>query len=92
MIRWIYERLGTCAYEELEPDGFAIVDVRHLVDKCGNSYQLIAESIQQGIAAWKAGQTVVVACDFGISWSNAIAAGILTSAANLSFDEALSAA
>jgi UDP-glucuronate decarboxylase len=87
MIRWITERLGTCAYDE-RPDGdHHIVDVRHLVDKGGNSSAAIRESVEAGAAALKSGRTVVVACDFGVSRSNSIAAGILGVNEGRGFDD-----
>jgi nucleoside-diphosphate-sugar epimerase len=87
MIRWITDRLGTCAYDQ-RPDGdYQLIDVRHLVDKGGNSSAAIAQCIEAGIAALNSGRTVVVACDFGVSRSNSIAAGILSVGERCSFDE-----
>lgn len=87
MIRWITERLGTCAYDRRPEGNYHLVDVRHLVDKGGNSSAAIAECIEAGVAALKSGATVVVACDFGISRSNSIAAGILSVSEERGFDE-----
>ncbi|MBL1269220.1 MAG: NAD-dependent epimerase/dehydratase family protein [Halomonas sp.] len=79
MIRWINEQLGTAAFTdpEIGPD-LTVLDVRDLVDKHGNSVNAIREKIKQGVVLLREGQRVVVCCDYGISRSNAIAAGILS--------------
>jgi nucleoside-diphosphate-sugar epimerase len=89
MIRWIRERLGTGPYEEIGGQVWSIVDARHLVDKGGNPTGPILSLIQAGVRAFQRGETVVVACDFGISRSNAIAAGILSLAERKPYDAAL---
>jgi UDP-glucuronate decarboxylase len=79
MIRWINERLGTAPFSDHEiSEEMAVLDVRDLVDKYGNSQIATREKIEQGVALLKNGQTLVVCCDYGISRSNAIAAGILS--------------
>jgi len=78
LIRWITNRLGTAPYDEVGRDGHFVLDVRHLVDKRGNPGEEVRAAIQAGAAAIRRGQTVVVACDYGISRSNAIAAGVLS--------------
>lgn len=90
MTRWISERLGTCAFNELRANDVAIVDVRHLIDRRGNPKEAVVECIEQGVRAWEAGRTVVVACDLGMSRSNAIAAAILSHTGAVPFDTALS--
>lgn len=78
MTRWITEQLGTApASEVLGQPGFELVDVRDLVDKGGNSSQAIKAKIDQGVKSLAAGHRTVVCCDYGISRSNAVAAGIL---------------
>ena len=89
MTVWITPRLGTCAYDQRPETGFYLVDVRHLVDKGGNASVAIRKCIEAGVAALKSGQVVLVACDFGVSRSNSIAAGILSVAEGCSFDEAI---
>lgn len=89
MIRWINQWLGTCAYDRRGPGDYALIDVRDLVDKGGNSSAAIVASIEAGAAARKAGRKVVVACDFGVSRSNSVAAGILSVVENCSLDSAV---
>jgi nucleoside-diphosphate-sugar epimerase len=89
VIRWIRERLGTAPYSKL-PDGpWTVIDVRHLVDKAGNAPEPIAALVRSGAEALRGGGIVVVACDFGVSRSNAIAAGILSIVEERTFDAAL---
>lgn len=78
MIRWINEFLGTApGMIQSEDSGIAVLDVRDLVDKTGNTTELVKEKIERGLSLLRQGKKVVVCCDYGISRSNAIAAGIL---------------
>ncbi len=78
MIRWITDNLGTAPYcEAKDLPEVLIVDVRSLVDKPGNTPSMIRQKLQIAVDGLQAGRRVVVCCDFGISRSNAIAAGIL---------------
>ncbi|MDR2186450.1 MAG: NAD-dependent epimerase/dehydratase family protein [Azonexus sp.] len=78
MIRWITEQLGTApANEVVGQTGLNLVDVRDLVDKGGNSVQAIRAKIDEGVKLLSAGLRTIVCCDYGISRSNAVAAGIL---------------
>jgi nucleoside-diphosphate-sugar epimerase/rhodanese-related sulfurtransferase len=90
VIRWITPMLGTASAGsgDLGPD-IAVVDVRDLVDKIGNSPDAVLAKINQGAALLSAGRRVVVCCDYGISRSNSIAAGILSLHSAISFDEAV---
>jgi len=89
MIRWIRERLGTAPYNDINLAGCTIVDVRDLVDKAGNPAGAISKLVLDAVRAYQAGETVVVACDFGISRSNAIAAGVLSVVEEMSYSQAL---
>lgn len=89
MIRWIRPRLGTAPFNEIPEGDFAIVDVRRLVDKSGNPSTVVLEAVEAGLQLLRAGRTVVIACDFGISRSNSIAAGVLSRAEGKTFDAAL---
>jgi nucleoside-diphosphate-sugar epimerase/predicted protein tyrosine phosphatase len=90
MIRWISERLGSSSRDQVEATGdLRIVDVRDLVDKPGNSPQAAREKIAEGVGHLESGKSVVVCCDYGISRSNAVAAGILSSYKKISFEEAV---
>ncbi|MCT7974881.1 NAD-dependent epimerase/dehydratase family protein [Laspinema olomoucense] len=89
-IRWITPMLGTAAASAVgDLSGINIVDVRDLVDKSGNTVEVISEKIQQGIQAITEGKPTVICCDYGMSRSNAIATGILTRLEQISFDNAL---
>src|SRR5262249_7792659 len=89
MIRWIRQRLGTAPHDALGEGTWLLLDARHLVDKGGNPAQPIRKLIEDGAQAYHQGKSVVVACDFGISRSNAIAAGILSLVENKSYDRAV---
>lgn len=89
MIRWIRERLGTAPFTAVPAGPWTVIDVRHLVDKSGNAREPVAALIRRGADALRAGRTVVVACDFGVSRSNAVAAGILSVVEARAFDDAL---
>lgn len=90
MIRWISECLGSSSRDQVETCGdLRIVDVRDLVDKPGNLPQAAREKIAEGVAYLESGKRVVVCCDYGISRSNAVAAGILSSYKNLPFEDAV---
>lgn len=92
MIRWITDYLGTApaTSAEINPS-MAIVDVRDLVDKAGNPVDAVRLKIEQGVNAIREGRRLVVCCDYGISRSNSVAAGILSMHAGVSFDEAVAA-
>ena len=90
MIRWIVQdRLGTGAATQAIYLDATRIDVRHLVDGPGNDPHEIARLIADGTAALDGGQTVLVLCDFGVSRSNALAAGMLARWQALPFDTAL---
>ncbi|MDX5362275.1 MAG: NAD-dependent epimerase/dehydratase family protein [Alphaproteobacteria bacterium] len=78
MIRWIIPgRLGTGPAQTADAPGAVRIDVRRLVDGPGNAPAVVAELIERGSRALEAGSPVLVVCDFGVSRSNAVAAGIL---------------
>ena len=89
-IRWITEQLGTAAYDQVQCNqDIHIVDVRELVDKIGNNPDIIQEKVQEGITLLKAGKRIVICCDYGMSRSNSIAAGILSVYKKIDFDSAI---
>ncbi len=89
-IRWITTFLGTGQYGSFDvPPDTIILDVRDMVDKSGNDETTILKKINHGVDALKRGQRIVVCCDYGISRSNAIAAGILAVFEGKSFDSSL---
>jgi nucleoside-diphosphate-sugar epimerase len=90
MIRWIIDgQLGTAPYADNLRAIATIIDVRELADRSGNDPQALRLKVEEGIAALHRGDRVVVACDFGISRSNAIAAGILAKWQKQSLDWAV---
>jgi len=90
MIRWINTKLGTAAFTDLEiSDDVVVLDVRDLVDKHGNSPKTTLEKIKQGVWLLQQGCPLVVCCDYGISRSNAIAAGILSLHDGITFELAV---
>lgn len=90
MIRWITEALGTAAFTDPEIDAtLAVVDVRDLVDKHGNPADAMREKIERGVALLREGRRLVVCCDYGISRSNAVAAGVLSRRDGVSLEVAL---
>ncbi|MCD4823612.1 MAG: sugar nucleotide-binding protein [Phycisphaerae bacterium] len=91
MIRWITPQLGTAPAGQLKPtdDEMQILDVRDLVDSEGNAVKPLAVLLSRLIEYLQQGRKVVVGCDFGMSRSNAIAAGALCLSENLPFEEAV---
>lgn len=90
MIRWITASLGTAPFEAAvaEP-GVTVVDARELVDRSGNLAGAVRALIDEGVQRLQGGGRVVVACDYGISRSNAVAAGILSVLQDVSLDAAI---
>lgn len=77
-MRWITDRIGTAAFGDPDvPNSAELLDVRHLVDKAGNSRETIVALIDTGAQVITAGKSLVVCCDYGMSRSNAIAAGVI---------------
>lgn len=90
MIRWINDHLGTApASDPSITSDMVVLDVRDLVDKFGNSPTAVKEKIEQGVALMAQGKRVVVCCDYGISRSNAIAAGILSFFRGIKLEQAV---
>ncbi|MEW6183469.1 MAG: NAD-dependent epimerase/dehydratase family protein [Bacillota bacterium] len=78
MTRWITDYIGTSAFNEAtaQPD-IHLLDVRDLVDKSGNEPSAINSKIDEALSHLLQGQKVVICCDYGVSRSNAIAAGVI---------------
>jgi nucleoside-diphosphate-sugar epimerase len=91
MIRWIVEdQLGTAPGDSIARDRrFHVVDTRAMVDKRGNSADDLLGKVREGVEELRRGGSVVVVCDFGVSRSNTIAAGILAEWRGLDLDAAL---
>jgi len=88
-IRWITPQLGTAPALQFEvADDMQVIDVRDLVDKGGNHVDTVRQKIAAGSESLRSGRRTIVCCDYGISRSNAVAAGILARHASLPFAEA----
>jgi nucleoside-diphosphate-sugar epimerase len=92
-MRWLTNEIGTAAYNDLlmlELDVDVIVlDVRDLVDKSGNDIQYVILKINDGVDLLRNGNRIIVCCDYGMSRSNSIAAGIIIKFYNLDFSSAV---
>lgn len=92
-MRWLTHEIGTAAYNDLlklKLEGDVIVlDVRDLVDKSGNDIQYVILKINEGVDLLKNGKRIIVCCDYGMSRSNSIAAGVIVKFYNLSFSSAV---
>lgn len=89
-IRWITDKLGTApGAEVVGRSDLRIVDVRDLVDKGGNRAEAVRAKIEQGAAYLAVGEITVVCCDYGISRSNAVAAGILAKHEQITLEAAV---
>ncbi|MGE2813662.1 NAD-dependent epimerase/dehydratase family protein [Mycobacterium heidelbergense] len=91
MIRWIVaDRLGTAPGDNVAGDRpFHVVDTRAMVDKRGNSADDLIGKVREGVEELRRGGSVVVVCDFGVSRSNTIAAGILAEWHGIDLDTAV---
>ena len=89
MIRWITDQLGTAPFEHLRADAdVEVLDVRDILDGPGNRSEAIREVVSRAVTKLMQGKRVAVCCDYGISRSNAVAAGVLSMFAKISFDDA----
>ena len=89
-IRWITPLLGTAAASSIDGEAdICVVDVRNLVDKAGNPVDVVREKIQEGVESLVKGKRTVICCDYGMSRSNAVAAGVLAKFDDIEFDAAL---
>lgn len=90
MVRWINDYIGTAPRDAVEETAeTVIVDVRDLVDKSGNTPEAVRLKITEAAEHLKHGKKIIVCCDYGISRSNAVAAGIIKLHENISFDAAI---
>ena len=92
-MRWLTEKIGTAAHSEVLSSGLsedvALVDVRDLVDKAGNSREIVLSKIDLAVRHLKEGRRVMIACDHGMSRSNAIAVGVIAKSEGVVFREAM---
>jgi nucleoside-diphosphate-sugar epimerase len=89
-IRWITPLLGTSSADDSRVAAdVQIIDVRDLVDKAGNGPEALRQKILLGVECLEKGTKTVVCCDYGMSRSNAIAAGILAVHGKTTLDAAV---
>jgi len=90
MIRWITNEIGTAPWGLKDiPSETHILDVRDLVDKAGNMTETVKLKIDEGVGHLRKGKKLVICCDYGISRSNAIGAGVLAIHKNINLDDAI---
>ncbi|MFA6988630.1 MAG: NAD-dependent epimerase/dehydratase family protein [Candidatus Gastranaerophilaceae bacterium] len=90
MVKWITENIGTDAYlNAINIQNVKIIDVRDLVDKSGNDTEPIVKKINDALELLKKGNKVIICCDYGMSRSNSIAAGVIARYKNISFNQAV---
>lgn len=90
LIHWIDDSLATASWTEARHlNECHLVDVRSLVDKEGNTAAAVSQLIDDAIHHLSRGDRVVICCDYGISRSNAIAAGVLARKKHMDVDDAL---
>lgn len=89
-IRWITPQLGTAPAEEVVARAdISVIDVRNLVDKGGNDLGEIRTHVDKALQSLRRGRLTVIACDYGISRSNAVACGVLSAFAGIPFSAAV---
>ncbi len=90
MIRWVTEQLGISAWGHVGADkDIQAVDVRDLVDKEGNAPAMVRAKIDEVLSHLQQGRRVAVCCDYGISRSAALVAGILVIHERVTLEEAV---
>jgi nucleoside-diphosphate-sugar epimerase len=88
--RWITPSLATAAFDSRPAaEHGQVIDVRDLLDKAGNAPELVRAKIEAALVVLRAGGKVVVCCDYGLSRSNAVAAGVLAAHESVPFDSAV---
>jgi UDP-glucuronate decarboxylase len=90
MTHWITEYLGTSAWGHIDQSSeICILDVRDLVDKDGNVPTVVKSKIDVALDRLQQGNKVVICCDYGMSRSNALAAGVLSAQQGISLEQAI---
>jgi len=90
MIRWIRKNLCTSSFSEVTPTkNLHVVDIRDLVDKKGNTSKIVKSKVDEVLQSLKKGKKVAICCDYGISRSNSIAAGVLSLYEGISMKDAI---
>ncbi len=90
MIRWITDQIATAARDQLtDLWDVRVIDVRDLLDRQGNTPEAVRVKIDSAVQALRDGERVVICCDYGMSRSNAVAAGVLATHEGLGLNEAV---
>lgn len=90
MIKWITDNIGTGAFEKVQDSSLYVkIDVRDMVDKAGNTEDLIKEKIDSALLELNKGNKIIICCDYGMSRSNSIAVGIIAKFFEINFSKAL---
>lgn len=90
MVRWINDYIGTAAWKDVaHSNDLHLLDVRNLVDKSGNKLTEVRDKISEGLKLLRTKEKIVVCCDFGMSRSNSIAAGIIAKKESINFFDAV---
>ena len=90
MIQWITDSLGTAAWGDVSNMAdVQTVDVRDMVDKRGNTAVIVGAKIKEALDYLQNGKKTVICCDYGISRSNSIAAGVLAEFEGIDLSEAI---
>lgn len=91
MINWLTDYIGTGAFDKVSSThaDYTILDVRGLVDKGGNSVDFVNHKISEGLSLLGAVSKVVICCDYGMSRSNSIAAGIIAKKESISLSQVI---
>jgi nucleoside-diphosphate-sugar epimerase len=92
-LRWLTEDIATGAFEDVSKmlldNDVVIFDVRDLVDKSGNTSGYINQKINEALSLLKDKKKIIICCDYGMSRSNSLAAGIISQWKKLSFSDSV---
>src|ERR1700693_5253962 len=90
MVHWITDRLGTDPWGQIDDvSDLYCVDVRELLDGRGNLASAEKYKMDEALHHLRQGQKVVVCCDYGISRSNSVVAGIIAMQDGITLDQAV---
>ena len=76
-------------YQELERNGWFLIDIRDMADDGTNKLDYYKKRIDEGSELLELNCNIVIGCDAGISRSNSIALGILVKHFKMDFYDAL---
>lgn len=82
-------RMAILAYNEIQPIGFVIIDVRDLIDGNGNNIDHIAKKLEAGVWLYRNGYNMGYRCHAGVSRSVTLAGATLAIAKDISIGAAV---